>query len=134
MVRAIHTARSRGHYPRQSRDRKRCGCARPIAFLHRRHFSSFARGTDLQMNGATRFAVLLALMWPHAAAAHAMLQHAEPGAGAIVHRSPAQVHLEFTEQLEPAFSDVVVTDEGGRSVANGAAAISGMAMTVKLNR
>ena len=86
------------------------------------------------MNGATRFAVLLALMWPHAAAAHAMLQHAEPGAGAIVHRSPAQVHLEFTEQLEPAFSDVAVTDEGGRSVANGAAAISGMAMTMKLNR
>ena len=85
------------------------------------------------MNRTTSFAVLLALMWPVAASAHAMLQHAEPSAGAVVHGSPADVRLEFSEQLEPSFSGVVITDDKGRPAATAAAAISGMTMTVKLN-
>ena len=86
------------------------------------------------MNRTTSSAMLLVLMWPLAASAHAMLQHAEPSAGAVLHGSPVQVHLEFSEQLEPVFSGLAVTDDGGRSATNGEAAISGMTMAVKLNR
>lgn len=86
------------------------------------------------MTRTTSFALLLALIWPAAASAHAMLQHAAPSAEAIVHGSPAQVSLEFSERLESAFSGLSVTDDGGRPVTNGAAAISDMMMAVKLNR
>lgn len=86
------------------------------------------------MSRTTSFALLLALMWPVAASAHAMLQHAAPSAGTVMHGSPAQVHLEFSEQLEPVFSGLTVTDDNGRSVTSGEAAISGMMITVRLNR
>jgi methionine-rich copper-binding protein CopC len=86
------------------------------------------------MNRTTSFALLLAVMRPVAASAHAMLQHAEPSADATVHDSPAQVSLEFSERLESAFSGLSVTDDRGRPVTNGAAAISSMMMVVKLDR
>jgi methionine-rich copper-binding protein CopC len=85
------------------------------------------------MKEVIRFVVLLALAWPVAASAHAMLQHAEPSAGAVVHGSPAHVRLEFSEQLEPSFGGVVITDDKGRPAATSAATTSGMTMTVKLN-
>jgi hypothetical protein len=85
------------------------------------------------MNRTTSFTLLLALTWPLGASAHAMLQHAAPSAGAVVHDSPAQVNLGFSEQLEPLFSGLAVSDDAGRPVMNGEAAISGMMMTVKLN-
>ncbi len=86
------------------------------------------------MNRITPFALLLVLTWPTAASAHAMLQHAVPSADAIVHGSAAQVNLEFSEQLEPSFSSLTVTDESGHAVTNGDATISGTMMTAKLNR
>ncbi len=44
------------------------------------------------------------------------------------------MHLDFSEQLEPLFSGVTVADDRGRSVMSSEAAVSGMTMTVKLNR
>ena len=64
--------------------------------------------------------------------AHAFPQHAEPGAGAMLKASPVRVTLSFSEKLEPAFSGVAVTDSSGRSVATGAAVISGNSMVVPL--
>lgn len=85
------------------------------------------------MNRTTLFALLFAVAWPAAASAHAMLQHAEPSAGAAVRASPPEVRLEFSEELEPSFSGAVITDDKGRPAAAGAAAISGTTITVKLN-
>ena len=48
--------------------------------------------------------------------AHAFLDHADPRVGAVVHTSPAQVQLWFSEELEPAFSSVQVVDASGKRV------------------
>jgi copper resistance protein C len=46
--------------------------------------------------------------------AHAFLDHAEPAVGATVAK-PTQISIWFTEDLEPAFSAIEVTDaDGGR--------------------
>jgi methionine-rich copper-binding protein CopC len=50
------------------------------------------------------------------AQAHAFLDHASPGVGSAVPSAPAAVTLWFTQDLEPAFSSVTVTDEAGQRV------------------
>lgn len=57
-----------------------------------------------------------ALLVAHAAMAHAMLDHATPAVGSTVHGAPAKVELWFTEELEPAFSSIKVTDANGNQV------------------
>jgi hypothetical protein len=64
--------------------------------------------------------------------AHAFLQHAEPGAGAVVKAAPRRVTLTFSEELEPAFSGVAVTDSSGRNVEGGAVVIRGKSVAVPL--
>jgi copper resistance protein C len=66
------------------------------------------------------------------AVAHAMLEKAEPAAGAVVRGAPATLRLVYSESLEPAFSGVTVTDSAGRAVASGAPAISQSTMSVGL--
>ena len=51
-----------------------------------------------------------------AAQAHAFLDHASPAVGSSVPASPPIVTLWFTQDLEPAFSDVTVTNEAGQRV------------------
>jgi methionine-rich copper-binding protein CopC len=48
--------------------------------------------------------------------AHAFLDHASPAVGSSVPTSPPVVTLWFTQDLEPAFSNVTVTDEAGQRV------------------
>jgi methionine-rich copper-binding protein CopC len=50
------------------------------------------------------------------ARAHAFLDHALPSVGSVVHASPAQVKLWFTQALEPAFSTVQVFDRDGKRI------------------
>jgi copper resistance protein C len=50
------------------------------------------------------------------ARAHAFLDHASPAVGSSVPASPPLVTLWFTQDLEPAFSDVKVTNEAGQRV------------------
>ena len=50
------------------------------------------------------------------ALAHAFLDHASPAVGSSVPTSPPVVTLWFTQDLEPAFSDVTVTNEAGQRV------------------
>jgi methionine-rich copper-binding protein CopC len=64
--------------------------------------------------------------------AHAFLQHAEPGAGAALKPPPSRVALTFSEELEPAFSGVAVTDSSGRRIEAGAVVIRGHSMVVPL--
>ncbi|HSC17992.1 MAG TPA: copper homeostasis periplasmic binding protein CopC [Rhizomicrobium sp.] len=76
--------------------------------------------------------VAAAVLYSSAAAAHAMLEHAHPSAGAVLHQSPATLQLQFSEQLEPLFSGATVTDPRGQSAAAGAATIQGTTITVPL--
>ena len=55
--------------------------------------------------------------------AHAFLDHASPAVGSSVPASPPVVTLWFTQDLEPAFSGVTVTDEAGQRVDLGKAQI-----------
>jgi methionine-rich copper-binding protein CopC len=75
--------------------------------------------------------VLIALA-PIAAQAHAFLDHASPLVGSTVPTAPHEVALTFSQNLEPAFSNVQVTDSGGARVDEGKAQISGNTMTVGL--
>jgi copper resistance protein C len=53
---------------------------------------------------------------PGAALAHAFLDRAVPAVGGKVHGQPAEVRLQFSQPLEPAFSTVRVLDAGGKQV------------------
>jgi len=64
--------------------------------------------------------------------AHAFLKHAEPGAGAVLNSAPRRVALIFSEQLEPVFSGVAVTDSSGHSVEAGAIVVRGNSMVAPL--
>jgi copper resistance protein C len=64
--------------------------------------------------------------------AHAFLQHAEPGAGARLNEPPSHVALIFSEELEPVFSGIAVTDSSGSNVEAGAVVIRGHSMVAPL--
>ncbi len=76
------------------------------------------------------FVIALAAM--PAAQAHAFLDHASPLVGSTVAAAPHEVTLTFTQNLEPAFSSVEVTDASGARVDQGKAAISGNTMQIGL--
>ena len=67
--------------------------------------------------------VAVALGAASAARAHAFLDHASPSVGSSVPTAPAIVTLWFTQDLEPAFSDVTVTNRAGQRVDLGNARI-----------
>jgi methionine-rich copper-binding protein CopC len=68
------------------------------------------------------------------ATAHAFLDHASPRAGDNLKPPPLKIELHFTEQLEPAFSGITVTDEAAQDVTMGPVAVSGAEMDVPLKR
>ncbi|MBA5639720.1 copper homeostasis periplasmic binding protein CopC [Duganella sp. LX20W] len=51
------------------------------------------------------------------ASAHASLKSATPAAGATVDASAREVTLTFNEKIEPAFSNITVTDSQGKNMA-----------------
>ena len=57
------------------------------------------------------------------AQAHAFLDHASPAVGSSVPTWPPIVTLWFTQDLEPAFSSVILTNEAGQRVDLGNAQI-----------
>jgi len=50
------------------------------------------------------------------AEAHAFLDHAIPAVGSSVHTAPTEISAWFTQELEPAFSTIEVTDASGMRV------------------
>jgi methionine-rich copper-binding protein CopC len=74
---------------------------------------------------------ITALVTP--ALAHAFLQHASPGAGAVVTKAPQEIALEFSEPLEPTFSGITVSDAAGHDMAAAHAVIHGGSMHIALN-
>lgn len=83
-----------------------------------------------------KFVILLALLAatirPGPASAHAHLDHASPAVGSTVPAPPHDVTIWFTQNLEPAFSTIQVTDGGGTRVDDGPATISGNTMRIGL--
>jgi methionine-rich copper-binding protein CopC len=77
---------------------------------------------DMRLIVAT-FVLAGVLLAPAAVGAHAFLDHSDPAVGSTVPTSPAVMHLWFTQQVEPAFSSVTVTDQSGATVNDGPAAI-----------
>ncbi len=78
------------------------------------------------------FVILRRVANSTAAQAHAFLDHASPLVGSTVPTAPHEVALWFTQNLEPAFSTVEVTDGSGARVDHGKAQISGNTMRIGL--
>jgi methionine-rich copper-binding protein CopC len=66
------------------------------------------------------------------AGAHAFLDRAEPRVGNAVRTAPREVTCWFTQNLEPAFSTLVVRDSAGAQVSVGRASASGNVLRVLL--
>ena len=81
---------------------------------------------------AGRLACLAIVGFASPAFAHAFLEHAAPAAGETLASAPRQVVLAFSEQLEPAFSGVIVTDSAGGDVEAGHAIVAGASMIMAL--
>ena len=75
---------------------------------------------------------LLLLLATGEAAAHALLDHAEPRVGNKVATAPREVTLWFTQKLELAFSTITVTNSAGQRVDTGKTRVSGSQMSVSL--
>ena len=115
-------ARRRGADPDQQRQRPQRRRSRRTALLSRRHLSQLARQTNLEMGSAmnrrsvVRIAAALAFAFVAPAAfAHAQLEKATPAVGATV-ASATEIRLKFSEGVEPRFSGVALTAEGGAVV------------------
>jgi methionine-rich copper-binding protein CopC len=76
------------------------------------------------------FALLLGGYAP--AYAHAMLEHASPGAGATLAQAPKMVVLDFSEALEPAFSATNVSDVAGHDMTAAEVTVAGNRMSLAL--
>ena len=79
-------------------------------------------------------AALLAVIASTAAKAHAFLDHAEPRVGSTVPTAPRDLALFFTQNLEPAFSSVEVSDASGARVDLGKPSISASTMRIGLKQ
>ena len=79
-------------------------------------------------------AILLAVMPSTGAQAHAFLDHAEPRVGSTVPTAPRELALFYTQNLEPAFSSVEVSDANGARVDLGKPTISASTMRVGLKQ
>ena len=77
---------------------------------------------------------LLTVMAGTAARAHAFLEHAEPRVGSTVPTAPRELVLSYSQNLEPAFSSVEVSDASGARVDLGKPRISASVMRVGLKQ
>jgi copper resistance protein C len=68
------------------------------------------------ITGAALAAVLMLAAALAPARAHAFLDHASPAVGSTVPTAPTAVTIWFTEDIEPAFSGVAVTNAAGARV------------------
>jgi hypothetical protein len=75
---------------------------------------------------------LLFIVAGTAAEAHAFLDHAEPRVGSTVPTAPRELVLSYTQNLEPAFSSVEVSDANGARVDLGKPSIGATVMRIGL--
>jgi methionine-rich copper-binding protein CopC len=75
---------------------------------------------------------LLTLAAATTADAHAFLDHAEPRVGSTTPAAPKEVVLFFSQNIEPAFSEVEVSDANGARVDQGKPNVSATTMRIGL--
>jgi len=70
------------------------------------------------MKPRSKFLVAFAAcgLFAQGASAHAFLDHASPAVGSSLPKPPAVIRIWFTQELEPAFSTIEVTDQAGKRV------------------
>ena|SRR6185312_13748160 len=78
-----------------------------------------------------RWLVILLILVAQPVLAHAMLEHASPAAGSVLHVTPKEVVLQYSEELEPAFSTVEVRSDDGVLV-SAASNVSDMTIGAKV--
>lgn len=66
-------------------------------------------------------AATLACAVPGLALAHAHMAESVPAAGSTVTAAPSEVSMHFTEDVEPKFSNIEVSDHSGHPVTSGPA-------------
>lgn len=66
------------------------------------------------------------------ALAHGLLENADPAEGEVLIEAPEAVILEFSEDLELALSEVVVTDEAGARIETGPVGNGGAANVLRV--
>ena len=71
------------------------------------------------MSRSIFLALWLTLVLSGVARAHAFIDHADPATGGKVQKSPNEVRIWFTEEIEPAFSSIQVLDESGKQIDKG---------------
>ncbi len=64
----------------------------------------------------TTLAISALLILSPGAWAHAFLDHADPKVGSVVSVSPAVVKIWYTQEIEPDFSTIQVSDSNGKEV------------------
>ncbi|RLA21531.1 MAG: copper resistance protein CopC [Gammaproteobacteria bacterium] len=72
---------------------------------------------------ARLFASLLFLFSSAGVMAHAQYERSDPGRRSIVTRPPEVIKIWFSEQLEPAYSTIVIKDKVGEKVTEEAATV-----------
>jgi methionine-rich copper-binding protein CopC len=72
---------------------------------------------------AAAFLLAEIIIAPAAVRAHAFLDHTDPAVGSTVPTAPPEMHLWFTQELEPAFTWVTVSDKSGASMNDGPATV-----------
>jgi len=77
-------------------------------------------------------AICLTLVNFRTAHTHADLHHSTPPAGSTMLTAPQEVSLLFTENIEPAFSSIEVTNSSGERVDQGRAETSGNTLRIGL--
>ena len=70
-------------------------------------------------------AVVASTGLPSPASAHAFLQGSTPVVGSTVRTAPAEVRIDFTEGIEPAFTTIHVANAQGQRVDRGSGHIEG---------
>jgi hypothetical protein len=72
---------------------------------------------------AIRSGLLVLLLAPALASAHAYLVRSAPAQRAVLYKSPAKIQLWFNERLEARFSSFALSDADGRPVETGKAEV-----------
>ena len=73
--------------------------------------------------GASLLGLLLWVLWPGVAAAHAVLKRASPAAGAVLAQAPSEIRLLFNETIEPRFSQIELMTSKGIKINTGRLAV-----------
>src|SRR5215472_12590438 len=115
---SVFSDRRGGDHPGEPPHRARLWRRRATSLLSRRYISAQHRQADFGVVVMCRIilalvAGVLGIVAAPSLWAHAFLDHASLPVGSSVPASPPVITLWFTQDLEPAFSSVTVTNEAG---------------------